>query len=99
MPDEFELRRAIDRAAKAKSLIENEMLNEAFQTLEKSYMDAWRLTKAEDTNAREALFKAVHQIAKVKDHLHGVLSNGSIAQKEIDRLYADLERKKRFGII
>ena len=42
---------------------------------------------------------AVNVLGKVKDHLTMVVQNGSIAQADLQKLHAEADRKKRFGII
>jgi len=99
MPDEFKLQRDTTRAVHAKALLENELLNEAFATLEESYIAAWRATRHDDQAGREKLFLAVNVIGKVKEHINTVIANGKLAQAELNKLHADADRKKRLGII
>ena len=99
MRDEIALQRDVTRAGKAKALLENELLKEAFSTLEAGYLKAWRETSARDVEAREAYFRAVNQLAKVQEHLQMVVQNGSVAQADLNRLHAEADRRKRFGII
>lgn len=99
MPDEIELQKGINRAQKAASLLDNELLVEAFKSLEQSYIDFWRLTKPEDNLAREKAFIAINIVGKVRDHLARVVENGKLSQAELNKLHADAERKKRFGIL
>lgn len=99
MTDEIELQKAVTRAQRAESLVKNDLLDEAFRALEQSYIDFWRLTKPEDQLAREKAFIAINIVGKVKDHLARVIENGRLAQADLNKLHADSERKKRFGII
>jgi len=99
MTDEIELQKAINRAQKAAGLLDNELLAEAFKTLEQAYIDFWRLTKPEDSMAREKAFIAINIVGKVKDHLAKVVDHGRLAQADLNKLHADAERKKRFGLI
>lgn len=98
MPDEIALHREVNRAARAKELAEDEILQEAFKTLEDSYLAAWRGTKTHDVQDREILFIAINALGKVREHLALVIAHGSIAQADLNKLYADAERKKRYGI-
>ena len=86
----------LTRAAQARELLNNELLSEAFKTLEAAYIATWRVTAVDRVSDRENLFLAVNVIGKVRDHLTTVVSNGSIAQAELNRL---IDRKKRFGVI
>jgi len=99
MTDELALQRAVNRAQQARSLLESEMLQESFKTLEEAYTAAWRATTIDDVSGREKLFLAINVIGKVRDHLSGVVSNGSVAEAEIKDLRETAERKKRFGIL
>jgi hypothetical protein len=99
MVDEIALQKQINRAQKAASLLDNELLNEAFKTLEQSYIDFWRQTKPEDQLAREKAFIAVNVVGKIRDHLHAVIQHGSLAKAELNKLHVEADRKKRFGII
>ncbi len=99
MSDEIKLTRDRDRGDKAKALLDNPLLMEAFKYLDESYLAAWRQSPALDTQAREKLHIAVNVLAKVQDHLRAVVSSGTLAAKEIERLTAEAERKKRFRII
>jgi hypothetical protein len=96
MTDEIALNRAIGRAAQAQRLLDDELLREAFATLDRDYTKAWRETAARDTDARERLWQACQVVAKVRDHLANVLNGGKLAQRELNEL---AERHKRFGII
>jgi len=95
MADEIALTKAGERAARAQRLLDDALLIEAFDTLDRDYLKAWRATAARDTDARERLWQAVQVVAKVRDHLAGAVTNGKLAQRELDELAA---RKRRWGM-
>ena len=99
MNDEHKLLTAQDRAARAQSLLENNLLTEAFQELEDSYTAAWRNTHVDEAQAREKLFLAVNIVGKVRDHLAAVVTNGKLAAAELKQIADIAERKKRFSIL
>lgn len=80
------LQSAISRGQGAKALIEDELLKEALAQLERDYIDAWRQSRARDTDCRERLWQAVNIVGKVRDHLVTALSNGKLAQRQLDEL-------------
>lgn len=86
MTDELKLRRDLDRAAKAESLLQNDMLADAFKDLTEAYLSAWRNTHIEDVIGREKLFLAVNVVAKVQTHLASIVTNGTLAKRELDDL-------------
>jgi hypothetical protein len=80
------LEAAIARGARAKELIDSEVLKDIFARIEDDYIAGWRATSARDTDARERLWLAVQVIGLVKDHLVIIANDGKLAQAELDRL-------------
>lgn len=97
--DEFKLRRDAEKANRAKSLLESELLQEAFKTLENAYVGAWRTTSTDNMTGREKLFLAINVVGKVKEHLDLIIRDGKLAAAELSALAEETERrKKRMGI-
>lgn len=99
MADENHLEQAAAKGMRAEAVLENELLTEAFRTLEENYVSAWRATALDDLAGREKLFLAVNLVGKVRDHLGAVVANGKLAQAELREIAQAAERKKRFGIL
>ncbi len=99
MTEEDVLKRDVDRAVHAKTLIEDELLAEAFAALKRDYIEAWEGSQPRDTDGRERLWQALQIVGKVEAHLHSVYESGALAQKEIDNLQRMGERRKVFGIV
>ena len=85
------LQTAVARGARAEALLGNELLREAFKTLEDDYTAAWKSWAAADTVGRERLWLAVNVLGKVRDHLARVVADGKLAQREL----SDLVHKER----
>jgi len=96
MTDEFALQRAAAKAARAQGLLEDELLKEAFASLESAYTSAWRSTTIDDVTGREKLFLAINIVGKVRDHLAAIVSNGKLAAAELRQLAETAERQKRW---
>lgn len=99
MTDETKLTQDAAKAARAQSLLDNELLAEAFNGLEDAYTAAWRATLIDDVTGREKLFLAINVVGKVRDHLTAVVNNGKLAAAELRNLAETAERKKRFGVL
>ncbi len=97
--DEIKLGEAVAKAMRVQDLLDNELLNEAFEGLEENYAAAWRATAIDDFGAREKLFLAINIVGKVRDHLAVIVTNGKLAQAELKELAQTAERRKRFGIV
>jgi hypothetical protein len=80
------LETAISRGARAKALLDSDVLKEVFCRIESDYIEGWRRTSARDTDARERLWLAVQVVAIVKDHLVIIANDGKLAQAELDRI-------------
>ena len=98
MVDEAKLRIDESRGRRAKELLENELIVEAFESLEDAYIAAWRATKPLDERPREKLYLAINVVGKVRDHLQRIVENGTLARKELDQLAND-PRKKFLGVV
>ena len=96
--DETKLHTDAARGVRAKSLIENELLHEAFEVLERDYSAALFGTKPQDQIAREKLYLAVNVVRKVRDHIARVISDGELAEKQLQEIATEAERKRRLGI-
>jgi hypothetical protein len=82
--NEDKLESALARAARAQSLLSNELLAEAFEALDATYVKAWRMTPARDVAAREKLWQAVNVVGLVRDHLAKIVADGRLAQAELN---------------
>ena len=96
MTGEHKLNLQVARRARAEALLQDELLEEAFARLEERYVEEWRATTVRDGDARERLWSAVNIVRKVKQHLGTIISDGRLAQRELDQL---TERRRRFGLI
>lgn len=94
MSSETELHAAAARGARAQTLLRNELLTEAFTTLEQAYISKWRTSTVEDVGAREKLFLAVNIVGKVRDHLASVVEDGKLAEAELRQITEAAERQK-----
>lgn len=87
------------RGRQAQDLLDNELLKDAFKTLEESYIATWRSTSVDNVTGREKLFLAINVIGKVQEHLAKVAADGRLAAAEIRQMADEQERRRRFGIL
>lgn len=76
----------VQRAMQAEELINNPLLNETLNSMEREYLAAWRTSKLPDIEERERLWLATQVLDQVRNHLRIVLENGVVARREIDRI-------------
>lgn len=84
MTDEIALRKDMGRAAQAQALLDNELLNEAFDQLKDEYISYWAgHTSIDDIAGRERIWQAVQIVGKVRSHLHSIVNHGELARHEL----------------
>ncbi|HEY7246258.1 MAG TPA: hypothetical protein VH678_20485 [Xanthobacteraceae bacterium] len=83
MNDEDKLERAIFRGVRAEALLNDELLQESFATLDANYVQAWRTAPVRDVEMREKLWQAVNIVGKVKEHLTKIVNDGKLAQADL----------------
>lgn len=74
------------RGAKARELLESELMVEAFDLTTRTYLDKWMATHPADTAMREHLWRCIQTVADVKKHLSTAAADGKLADAEIGKL-------------
>lgn len=69
----------IDRGNHAKRLLEDELLVECFDRIEKDIFDEWRSTGVNDYDERTDLFLMLKCLERMKARLRAILDDGTIA--------------------
>ncbi|WP_421722924.1 hypothetical protein [Bauldia sp.] len=90
IPDELTLTR--DRVAgdRARALLDDPLLADAFAGVERAYMDEWKANALNlGPEGREEIWRAVQLIAKVKAHLEALVRDGELAAAELASLRPD----------
>jgi hypothetical protein len=70
-----------DRARRAQSLLNDPLVKEAFETLEKDLLSSWRNSGTRDTETRESLWLAMRLLDRIHTHLQSILETGQMAEK------------------
>ena len=95
MIDEIKLGQAQHRGIRAAELLENSLLQEAFQYLEAEYLKAWRFTKVRETEPRERLWQAIQILGIIQEHLRLHVTNGRVAAADLRRLSEEASNGRR----
>ena len=81
--NEGKSRANIDRAERVEALLREPLIIEAFETLEKEFVSAWKESPIEATQGREHIYQLLQALDGLKGHFRKVLEDGVIAK---DRL-------------
>jgi hypothetical protein len=84
--DELKLRRQAERATRAKMLVEDPLLNEAFAAFENDLTKAWLESKSGDTAGRERIWALIRATHQVKEFLGQVMKDGRVADRILEQM-------------
>lgn len=73
------------RGQYALSLLENELLKEALDAIEKEVMEQWISCPARDKEGKEALWQLIKTSRKFRDILTGYVQTGKLATEQLKR--------------
>tara|TARA_R110002110_G_scaffold8063_1_gene40541 strand:+ start:366 stop:614 length:249 start_codon:yes stop_codon:yes gene_type:complete len=69
-----------ERALRAKNLLENELLTEAFETLRIELLGQWEQSGSHNTDQRESIWLAVRLLEKIRGHITSIVETGHMAK-------------------
>lgn len=79
-------RRDIELGEKARSVVENEVYTEAFDTIRNRYIESLINTAEDDVQKRERAYTAIRMLDEVQSHLLSVMDKGKLAKQFLDKL-------------
>ena len=68
------------RLQRAQALVNDELLNEAFETLRKELLDRWENSGSSEDQARESIWLGLQLLARVRRHLESILITQEMAK-------------------
>jgi len=83
----------IARGHHAQAILDDPMVNEAFDTLENEIMRVWRMTEAGDIHSRERAWLALQLSERLKQVFIGIVSAGQIARSEVQKLLQPVDAR------
>lgn len=96
--DEDKLSKAASKAARAQSLLQNELLAEAYAKIEAELISAWINSPPRDNDGRERAWNAVQANRNHRRYLETVVNNGKMAAAELRLVAETTEHKRLFGV-
>jgi hypothetical protein len=96
--DEYKLQQDASRGARAKQILEDPILIEAFDAIRADYLEKLVSTTTMETAAREKLYMGVRVLDEVKAHFNTVIARGAVAVSDLSSLAEVAERRKKFGV-
>ena len=69
-----------ERELRAKNLLENELLTEAFETLRIELLGQWEQSGSHNIDQRESIWLAVRLLEKIRGHIKSIVETGHMAK-------------------
>lgn len=91
--DNIPLSKRKARGHQAKSLLQNEIFNEVFSTLEKRYIEGFAESKVDDSRTRETCYFLLQNLRKLRQEMVLIVNDGDIATQQLDNLNNPKKRK------
>lgn len=82
---ERDLRAEQDRGIAARALLDNELLREALDAIDREVMEQWIDCPARDKEGKEALWQLIKTSRKFRDILSGYIDTGKLATEQLKR--------------
>ena len=84
--NEGKLASEMERGHKADLLMKNELLQEAFETLENEFTTAWKQTTYDQVVERDRLYNLCQALDSLKSYLASVAQNGRMAENQLNQM-------------
>ena len=65
-----------EKERRAHSLINDPLLNEAFDTLKEDLMNRWTHSGSTDSEARESIWLAIRLLERIEGHIKSIIETG-----------------------
>lgn len=86
MADEGKLRDQQTRGERAKLLLNNDLLLEAFKSIDETLEKEWRSSKAGEQQLREDVWRSQKLMESIRKHIEKHVYTGEAAGKELARI-------------
>lgn len=83
MTDEAKLRKQQDRGERAQRVLENELVQEAFDEIEKTIMQAWKDSPADAEKERYNAYLMYRLFNNFRSHFDHIVRTGEAANNEL----------------
>ena len=69
-----------ERVGRAKSLLDDPLLDEAFVVLKENLMNSWAHSGSTDLEARESIWLAMRLLDRIHSHISSIVETGHMAK-------------------
>lgn len=96
MTDPTRLAEKVDRAERARKIVEDPLVAEAFASLEKQVVEVWLGTKGDESEERDRAYVMGRLIRNLKEHFEAQMVEGKAAKRRLLKIEEE-GRMERLG--
>lgn len=87
-----DLKNSVSRGARAKRILEDDMVVEAFEAIEKTIVEGWKESRAGDAKGRENAYLLHKILGQFKGEFERIVRDGEAAETALGRLKQKIRR-------
>ncbi len=94
MTDPVLARRSVERANRARAILEDELIGEIFDRLERRLVESWAASAPGEGPMREESYRSLRALQNFRAEFERLLSDGKVAERELSELRARSMRQQ-----
>lgn len=87
-----DLKHSVARGVRAKRILEDDMVVEAFAAIEKTIAEGWKDSRAHDEKGRENAYLLHRILGQFKGEFERIVNDGDVAKTGLERLKQKIRR-------
>ena len=88
MADPVLARRSLERANRARAIMEDELVSEIFDRMERRLVESWAASGPAEASAREDSYRGLRALQNFRAEFERLLSDGKVAERDLSELKA-----------
>ena len=92
MIDEYKLNSQVNRGEQSKRIMQNPLVIDAFDVVEKTILDAWKESPADDEKGRYHAYLMYRLLKNLRQQFEIAIATGNVARKEL----LQIKQRSRF---
>ena len=94
MTDPVLARRSLERANRARAILEDELVSEIFNRLERRLVETWAASAPSEGLMREESYRSLRALQNFRAEFERLLSDGKVAERDLNELKARSVRQQ-----
>jgi hypothetical protein len=88
MADPVLARRSLEKANRARAILEDELVSETFDRMERRLVETWSASAPSDMTAREESYRSLRALQNFRAEFERLISDGKVAERDLSEFKA-----------